>query len=345
MNKELNNNTPTILIIDDVSVNIKMLQAILKKDGYHTLSATSGEEGRDLALEKRPDLILLDIIMPGEDGFETCLKLKQDPRTMDIPIIFISAMDDVATKVNGLTIGAVDYVSRPFEGLEVLARTRLHLKLSRAYQSIIEEQKAKLMQIQNAQQAFLVRPEDFPDASFGVSYRPVLEAGGDFYDVFQAGNRIFGYFVGDISGHDLGASFTTSALKALIKQNTQPMYTPLETMKVINSVLVGLMDNGDHLTACYGHLNRILMKLTIISAGHPPAIFLSEGKSECLRTSGDILGAFDAVLFEPIYKTVNKGDRFFLYTDGLFERFGDQKRGRRQGINELMAAVEQTGGC
>lgn len=337
------NREPTILIIEDEPLNVKLLEAILKAEGYLTITAQNGVDGRTLAQTKLPDLILLDIMMPGETGFDTCTNLKKCPQTRDIPIIFISAMDDMASRVRGLGIGAVDYITKPFEKEEVVARTRLHLKLKLAYKTIIDEQTAKLKQIQNAQQAILVRPDFVPDAKFGVSFFPVLEAGGDFYDVFLIGKDIFGYFVADISGHDLEASYLTSALKALITQNAKPMYTPVETMKIINSVLAAIMTDEMYLTACYAHLNRIQSKLTIISAGHPPVLYLcSDGRAQLLEGKGDILGAFETVNFEPIHKIVSKGDRFFLYTDGFIEGYGKEKKSRKKGIKDLIQACEYT---
>lgn len=333
----------TILIIDDEPLNVKLLEAILKAEGYLTISAHNGQDGRNLAKTQLPSLILLDVMMPGESGFDTCTMLKEDSQTTDIPIIFISAMDDVASKVQGLDIGAVDYVTKPFEKVEVLARTRLHLKLQLAHRALIDEQAARLRQIHSAQQAILVKPDSLPGAKFGVNYFPVLEAGGDFYDVFSISNGIFGYFIADISGHDLTASYLTSALKALITQNATLIYTPSETMKIINSVLVEIMNEEMYLTACYAHLNRIKSKLTIISAGHLPIIYLfSDGSVQCLEGKGDILGAFDAVKFESVERTVSKGDRFFLFTDGLVEGFGKGKTSREHGVEELMKACAYT---
>ncbi len=342
MSSPSNDKSPSILIVDDELMNIKMLQAFLKKEGYRTFTANNGAEGRQVALEESPDLILLDIVMKGEDGFETCSKLKQNIATTDIPIIFISAMDDVASKVKGLNMGAVDYISKPFEREEVLARTRIHLKLSIIYRAIIEEQTAKLKQIQDAQRAIFVKPSEIPEANFAVKYLPFHEAGGDFYDVIQIGESIYGYFAADISGHDLGASFTTAVLKALLSQNSQPMYTPIETMKIINSVLTGILTGGTHITACYAHLNRAQKKLTILSAGHPPLITIKDGEAECINAEGDILGVFDNVVYEPYQKKVSKGERFFLYTDGLLERFEGEFRNRQDGIDELMAACIKT---
>ncbi len=336
---------PTVLIVDDSPVNLRILEAIFVKEGFEVLKAESGSAARTLARTHSPDLILLDIMMPGETGFETCSALKADPATTDIPIIFITALVDVEEKVKGFALGAVDYITKPFDRAEVLARARLHIKLWAAHAALIEEQSARLRQLREAQQAILVRPEDCPAARFAVYYKPFHEVGGDFYDVVENGDRIFGYFVADISGHDLGASFPTSALKVLIGQNAGPLYTPDETMKMMNGVISSVLPEGQFLTACYAQLNRLRSKLTIVNAGHPPAIFVSaNGEGEVIRASGDVMGVFPSVTFDVYERTVSEGDRFFLCTDGLIERFGDRKKTWREGIGALTEACEKTRG-
>ena len=333
----------TILIVDDHPVNVKLLEKILKSAGYGTLAAENGPDGRDLAALRLPDLILLDIMMPGESGFESCEKLKKDLRTAHIPIVFLSAKTDTESKVTGLKLGAVDYMTKPFDKTEVLARVGRHLETRDSYRSIIELQAAKLKQVQEAQQAILPRPVEFPGAVFGVNYIPIIEAGGDFYDVFPVGEGAFGYFAADVSGHDIRASYNTFALKALISQNTGPQIPPAETMQVINRVFTSLMKNGEHLTGVYARLDRRASELTVVNAGHPPVLHLSAGgEIRPLAAEGDILGVFDDVLFEPLCVSVSGGDRFFLFTDGLLEVFGEDPRGREEGIDALMACCVET---
>lgn len=335
--------TPTIMVVDDSQINRELFKAILNAEGYRVICANSGPDARRLAAQKDPDLIFLDIMMAGENGFDTCVKLKQSPATSDIPVIFVSAVDDVESKVKGLSIGGVDYITKPFASAEVLARTRLHLNLKMAYRALVKVQSQKLNQIKDAQQAILVDPDDIPEALFAVHYAPMEEAGGDFYDVVQISKVIFGYFVGDISGHDLEASYLTSALKALISQNARPGHTPEVTMKMINRVLIGLMKNGQHLTGCYAYLNRFQTRLTIINAGHLPAIHIkSTGHGTLIEAAGDILGAFDNVVFEPEIVKVFPGDRFFLYSDGLIESCYEGVMSRKEGIERLLKACMAT---
>ncbi len=335
--------TPAVLIIDDNPANIRLLEAILKVEGYAFLAALNGQEGRELAKRKRPSVILLDIMMPGESGFDVCRMLKSDPMTADIPIIFVTAVDDVGSKIKGLTLGAVDYITKPFDKLEVIARVQRHLETRDTYQYVIEAQAERLRQVREAQQAILVRPEDLPEANFAVRYVPILEAGGDFYDVFSSGPGVFGFFVADISGHDIKASYNTFALKALIHQNTGNGTTPGETMQIINQVFTRLLRDGEYLTACYARLDRRARQLTFINAGHCPAIYLdARGDVQTLEAKGDILGAFEAVSFEPLSLTVSEGGRVFFYTDGVIERYGESWRKREDSMVDLIEACVET---
>ncbi len=121
---------PHILLVDDTPTNLKVLAEALQGQGWKTLMAADGESAIEQVAYRRPDLILLDVMMPGIDGFETCRRLKADPQTQDIPIIFMTALSDTLDKVRGLELGAVDYITKPFQQEEVIARTKLHLRLS-----------------------------------------------------------------------------------------------------------------------------------------------------------------------------------------------------------------------
>jgi len=126
---------PTLLVVDDVVTNIDMLLRALGDD-YSVRVATDGAKALDSVKKTLPDLILLDVMMPGIDGFEVCRRLKDDPATQDIPIIFITALNETMYKIKGFSLGAVDYVSKPFQFEEVRARVNAHLELRRQKQEI-----------------------------------------------------------------------------------------------------------------------------------------------------------------------------------------------------------------
>ena len=336
-------NNYTVLIIDDVSFNVQLLQGILENIGLTVYSALNGPQGRQIAEAERPDLILLDIMMPDEDGFETCRKLKANALTADIPVIFISALDDQDSKVKGLSIGGWDYITKPFNRAEVQARVRNYLRLQAAFKQVIEDQARRLRQITDAQQAILVSPAAVPEAKFAVHYVPFNEAGGDFYDVFQISDDLFGYFVSDISGHDLGASFATSALKALIRQNSSALYSADETMHIINKILLSILVDGQHLTAVYGILDKKNMTFSLVNAAHPPVLYLPKGQNQVwLPANSDVIGIFAEASFQKQVIDVQEGDRFLFYTDGLIEAFSEKYMSREEGQGLLEAAGGST---
>lgn len=118
-----------ILIADDTPYNLKVLSAVLSQQNYHLILAHNGFETLELAMTETPDLILLDIMMPGMDGIEACERLKEDPDTCDIPIIFLTAKSEDTDIIRGLELGAADYITKPFNPKILLARVKTHLSL------------------------------------------------------------------------------------------------------------------------------------------------------------------------------------------------------------------------
>ncbi|XZO00644.1 MAG: response regulator [Microcoleus sp.] len=141
--KDKNSERSIILIVDDNQTNLDVLFELLKNYGFKVLVAQDGESAIEQIEYIHPDLILLDIMMPGIDGFETCRRLKADPPTQDIPIIFMSALSDTLDKVKGFQTGAVDYITKPFQHEEVLSRIETHLTI-RSLQKKLQEKNAEL---------------------------------------------------------------------------------------------------------------------------------------------------------------------------------------------------------
>ncbi len=143
--------TSRILLVDDNPTNLKVLAEAIRGQGWMTLVAADGESAIEQADYAHPDLILLDVMMPGMNGFETCQHLQARASTQAIPVIFMTALSDAVDKVKGLELGAVDYITKPFQQEEVIARIKLHLKLSKLAQAL--EQKNESLQQKIVQQA------------------------------------------------------------------------------------------------------------------------------------------------------------------------------------------------
>lgn len=141
-----------ILAVDDTPASLRLLTEILKEEGYEVRSAISGELALHAAANNPPDLVLLDIRMPGMDGYEVCRRLKADPATCDVPVIFVSAVTETDEKVLGFGLGAVDFVTKPYQYEELMARLRTHLELHRLrhhLEDLVLERTAELRESQN----------------------------------------------------------------------------------------------------------------------------------------------------------------------------------------------------
>jgi len=129
MSVDVSNQENTILVVDDTPTNLQVLFDLLSEQSYRVAIAKNGETALQRLETFQPNLILLDVMMPGIDGFETCQRLKANPNTRDIPVIFMTALSDSVDKVKGLRLGAVDYITKPIQHEEVLARIQVHLQL------------------------------------------------------------------------------------------------------------------------------------------------------------------------------------------------------------------------
>jgi signal transduction histidine kinase len=141
---------PTILVVDDTPTNIQVLFDLLDASGYRVAIAKSGDVALQRLTTSLPDLILLDVMMPGIDGFETCRRMKASDRTQDIPIIFMTALSDTVDKVKGLKLGAVDYITKPIQHEEVLARIQVHLELRHLHRTLEAKVAARTAELQTA---------------------------------------------------------------------------------------------------------------------------------------------------------------------------------------------------
>ncbi|MBD2464339.1 response regulator [Oscillatoria sp. FACHB-1407] len=198
-----------ILIVDDYPTNIKVLSDLLIEYGFEVLIARDGENALQKLQRISPDMILLDVLMPGIDGFETCSRIKAQESTRDIPIIFMTALADPVDKIKGLTLGAVDYITKPFQQEEVLARVNTHLKM-RYLTKQLEEQNSRLQEEgrsrQIAESALRFSEEKFAKA-FRSNPGPMmiltLEE-GRFIDINQNFCKILGYAPVMVLGKTLG---------------------------------------------------------------------------------------------------------------------------------------------
>ena len=185
----------TILIVDDVEANITILQRTLASVGYNISVAFSGQKALELVPKLKPDLILLDIMMPGIDGYEVCRRLKQSDESKYIPVIFITAKGDTESVVEGFDVGAVDFIMKPFKIKEVCARVHTHLTLSAALNKLIQDSETDPLTGLFNRRTFLKRIEE-EAMRFRRYQKPFSILFGDI-DFFKKINDTYGHAAGD----------------------------------------------------------------------------------------------------------------------------------------------------
>jgi len=317
-----------ILLVDDNPTNLQMLFQLLEKSvGGKLLVAKNGETALAIARKARPDLILLDIMMPGIDGYEVCRCLKADPATSSIPVIFLSALDETADKVKGLQLGAVDYISKPFQAEEVIARANTHLtihRLNREVQHQRDQLEHELKVVSQLQREMLPpRLPEPPGLRLAVHYETSRYAGGDYYDIVELSNGRCGILVADAEGHSAPAAVMMAMTCTLFRSCGELHDQPDQVIDFINRNLCQVNRNS-FVTAIYAVYDALHRSLKIARAGHPLPILYrrSEGVARELECEGVLLMGFDP--YESVPTTgvrLEPGDRLLLYTDGVSERF------------------------
>ena len=267
-----------VLLVDDVSENISILVEALKDD-YKLGVALNGEKALEYAFKKLPDLILLDIMMPGLDGYEVCRRLKADERTAGIPVLFISAMDEIASKAAGFAAGGVDYITKPFEVLEVKARVKTHLSLKLASEEL-ERQRDLLQQsldlAMEVQQSLL--PKKDPQVEgLDIAGRSIYcdETGGDYYDYLNLGEgpgRI-GVAVGDVSEHGISSALLMTSVRAFLRQCSSTSKDLGHILSDVNRNLApDVEDSGLFVTMFCCCIDPLIKSVQWSNAGHDPAL-------------------------------------------------------------------------
>jgi phosphoserine phosphatase RsbU/P len=337
-----------ILIVDDVKTNIDVLVNALR-DEYKLSVALDGEAALRSVGKNAPDLVLLDIVMPGLDGYEVCRRLRANVPTRELPVMFLSALEDVQDKARGFEVGGNDYLTKPFEVLEVKARVRSLLK-AKAYADAVREAMARDLRIAREIQMGILPTDPFA-ATKGTGLdvhaivEPAREVGGDLYEVLRAANDRLVVALGDVSGKGIPAALfmavTITVLRALARQIEEPD----DILRRLNDELVEQNPRGMFVTLqclVFDWKNR---RVSAAGAGHHRLAILSPGRAPRLAfpSSGRPAGL---MLLNPIEREslpLEPGDTFVLFSDGVSEAMNPQDE--FYGEERLLAALDAASGA
>jgi phosphoserine phosphatase RsbU/P len=313
-----------ILVVDDTPLNISVITGALK-DTYRTKVATSGAKALAIAAaDEKPDLILLDVMMPEMDGYEVCRRLKDDPMTRGIPVIFLTAQTDAEDETRGFQVGAVDYVHKPFSPAVMKARVHTHLALRETREKLARQLLAIQKELETArliQQSIL--PQTVPQIDgldIAARYVPMTSVAGDFYDFIVVDNKHVGILVADVSGHGMPAALIASMLKIALAAQSAHAGDPARVLQGLNQALCGKFQHH-YVTAAYMFVDMEKRTLSYAGAGHPPLLMWgapSLGVRD-VTENGLFLGMFDFATYSSVIVPLAPGDRGLLYTDGIPE--------------------------
>jgi sigma-B regulation protein RsbU (phosphoserine phosphatase) len=342
-----------ILVVDDERLNINLLVELLKPS-YKMMAAINGQQAIKAANSNSPpDLILLDIMMPEMDGYEVCKQLKNDPKTKDIPIIFVTAMGQEESEAKGLDLGAADYLTKPISPAIVEARVKTQLALKQRHEElksaykIIEEQKKRMqneLDVGREIQLAMV-PSIFPAShmyNIYASLEPAREVGGDFYDVFNIDEEHVCFCVGDVSGKGVPAALFMAMAKTLIKSRASNDPSTASIVTHVNDELSQDNEGCLFVTLFVCILNTLTGKVLTTNAGHnPPILRRANGVIELLkRLDGPVVAAIEGFAYKEGFVQLNKGDSLLLFTDGVTE--ADTAHGEFYGDPRLVSLFENT---
>jgi sigma-B regulation protein RsbU (phosphoserine phosphatase) len=337
-----------VMVVDDTEANIDILLETLA-DEYKVLVATDGESALEDIKKNPPDLILLDIMMPGIDGYEVCQKLKEMEITRNIPVIFLTALKEEGDEARGLGLGAVDYITKPFNPELVKARVRNHLDLKRHrnhLEELVEKRTREIAERQRveyqlraakekieselniaAQIQRSILPSTFPafpehrEFDLYAMMTPAREVGGDFYDFFFVDDDHLAVIIADVSDKGVPAALFMMISRTIFRSIAKQRKSPSQVLAESNDLLCEGNDTGMFVTAYLAFYHLPTGRLTYSNGGHNPALLF--GSSDVCREltckHGTALGVRRGQSYKENVDKLETGEILVLYTDGVTE--------------------------
>ena len=325
--------TGRILIVDDLADNRDVLARRLQRQGHQTAEAADGAEALTLLAAEPFDLVLLDVMMPGMDGYAALHHIKADPALRHIPVIMISALDEIASVVRCIETGAEDFLPKPFN--PTLLRARIGASLEKktfrdqeqAYLKRIDETRRRLEEeLQEASRyvaSILPAPSEKP-LPISWAYEPSTELGGDSFGYHWVDETHFAIYLLDVCGHGVGAALLSVAAINVIRSSSLPdtdFLDPGQVLAALNDTFQMENHNNMYFSIWYGVYDTASRTIRHASGGHPPALLWNPADHTLsqLRCPGMLIGAMPDMPFSSETSPVPPDARLFVYCDGAYE--------------------------
>jgi serine phosphatase RsbU (regulator of sigma subunit) len=333
-----------ILIVDDEPFNIDYLEQELEDNDFELITANNGKEALEKVLADLPDLVLLDIMMPIMDGFEVLSHLKSNSISSDIPVIIISADNNLNSVVKGILMGAEDYLPKPFEPVILHARIssvleKKHLRdLQKLYLKSLERELDIGREIQKG---FL--PAELPKVDgweIAAYFNAAREVAGDFYDAFQLPDGNILFLVGDVCGKGVGAALFMTLFRSLIRvtattgfffggndrKNLSASDMLQQIISFTNNYVAETHGDADMFATVFiGLIEVNNAKLTYINCGNEPPILLRDGNAIFdLLTTGPVIGVIHDAIYGVKEIVLQQNDTLIAFTDGIPDAINEE---------------------
>ncbi|MGN5652276.1 SpoIIE family protein phosphatase [Bacillus sp. Brlt_9] len=331
----------SILIVDDNPVNIFVIEKILKQAGYQDLvSLNSAQElfeyihfGKDSSRHNEIDLILLDIMMPEIDGLEVCRRLQKEEKFKDIPIIFVTALEDANKLAEALDMGAMDYITKPINKVELLARMRVALRLKSElnwHKEQEENLRNELDLATQVQRNLLSSPLREEHIKIEASYLPSFKLAGDMYYWYKIDENRYGIILLDVMGHGISASLVCMFISSVLRETIKCLIDPELVIKDLNKYMTLLHNENDNIpyyfTAIYLVVDTEKRTIEYVNAGHPAGYVLVDEKNVVALDRGSCaVGFFDEIKVEKTVIPFEKNAQIVLFTDGVLEAIANDE--------------------
>ncbi|MGN7896205.1 SpoIIE family protein phosphatase [Bacillus sp. 22475] len=331
----------SILIVDDNPVNIFVIEKILKQAGYHDLvSLNSAQElfeyiqfGKDSSRHNEIDLILLDIMMPEIDGLEVCRRLQKEEKFKDIPIIFVTALEDANKLAEALDMGAMDYITKPINKVELLARMRVALRLKSElnwHKEQEENLRNELDLATQVQRNLLSSPLREDHIKIEASYLPSFKLAGDMYYWYKIDENRYGIILLDVMGHGVSASLVCMFISSVLRETIKCLIDPELVIKELNKYMTLLHNENDNIpyyfTAIYLVVNTEDRTVEYVNAGHPAGyVLVDETNVVELDRGSCAVGFFDEIKVKKTVIPFEKNAQILLFTDGVLEAIANDE--------------------
>jgi len=347
-----------ILVVDDIEDNRDLLTRRLRREGYTEIAvATDGEEALAMIGAQVFDLVLLDVMMPKCDGYQVLERLRADGRLLDLPVIVISALNEIDSVVRCIQLGAVDYLPKPFNATLLRARVGASLEQKmlrdalRAHLNRLEEEldAARKLQMSMVPIVFPAATQEHPIEIF-ASMEPAREVGGDLYDFFPTNDGRLAFAIGDVSGKGVPAAMHMARTKNLLRVVSGLMQPPgggtATPAAIVTRVNQELCENNDTMmfvTLIFGVIDPKSGAIELCNAGHDPPYRLNGAGVAAVETpQGMALGISPTWHYETADFTLEPGEALYLFTDGITEAMDIEDA--LFGKERLEAALQQTTG-